>query len=529
MSVDILPPSLQATLTEQSAVTHGFAGNDTTEISPSELATTVDVSEVVGATGATSTQQISEGDAHLAVRPQFGRLDSGDTMLGAVPVDKHAAEELVVVTPEQASVAEDPLRSIPRLNYSYPPNQAADIPVEPIALVESKGLHRLRIASAFLTLFLAGWNGGSTGALLPYIEANYKINYARVSLLFVSTFLGYIVAAACAGTLSRRVGFGHAMLISIIIELAGNIINSSQQVNFGLMCFGFFVVGTAFATQFGLCNAYFATLNKPLMWTSILHGIYGLGSFASPQVATAMVSRGVPYHFFYTTNIALNIPVFALAWFAYRNLHALPQQPNERADGYSGSVLRATLTSRAVWTLATFLMLYVGAEESLGGWIVSYVLEVRKGSPEGASWVASSFYLGVALGRIFLPPLSMLIGERRAVIIYLVFAIGLECIAWFVPVLASTAVCTAFVGVAISTFYAAAITTGGKLVPRSMHADAFALMSSVGQSGSAFWPLIIGIMSTKKGIWVVEPTVVALLGAQGICWLLVPKVGRRVE
>ncbi|OSD04588.1 MFS general substrate transporter [Trametes coccinea BRFM310] len=387
------------------------------------------------------------------------------------------------------------------------------------------------MASAFATLFLAGWNGGSTGALLPYIELNYRINYARVSVLFVSTFLGYVVAAASAGTLSRRIGFGHAMLISLLIELAGNIINSSQQVNFGVMCFGFFVVGTAFATQLGLCNAYFATLKKPLIYTGILHGIYGLGAFASPQVATAMVTRGVPYRFFYTTNIGMNIPVFALAWFAFRNLHALPQHTSERSTGevFSGNALRAALTSRSVWTLAVFLMLYVGAEESLGGWIVSYVLEVRKGTPEGASWVASSFYLGLALGRIFLPPLNVLMGERRAVIIYLALAIALECIAWFVPVLASTAVSTALVGVAISTFYAAAITTGGKLVPRAMHADAFALMSSIGQSGSALWPLIVGVMSTKKGIWVVEPTVVALLGAQGICWLLVPKVDRRAE
>ncbi len=29
-----------------------------------------------------------------------------------------------------------------------------------------------------------------------------------------------------------------------------------------------------------------------------------------------------------------------------------------------------------------------------GGWIVTYILEVRKGSAEGASWVASAFYLG---------------------------------------------------------------------------------------------------------------------------------------
>lgn len=125
--------------------------------------------------------------------------------------------------------------------------------------------------------------------------------------------------------------------------------------------------------------------------------------------------------------------------------------------------------------------------------------------------------------------LNVLMGERRAVFIYLSIAIVLEGIAWGVPGFASTAVATALVGLAISTFYTATIVTGGRLLPRAMHADAFALISSVGQSGSAFFPLMVGLMSTKTGIWVVEPTVVALLGGQGICWFLVPKVVRRIE
>ncbi|OCH95942.1 MFS general substrate transporter [Obba rivulosa] len=391
--------------------------------------------------------------------------------------------------------------------------------------------------ASFLALFLAGWNGGSTGALLPYIEKNYGINYAHVSILFVCTFMGYVVAAAGTGALSRKVGYGHALCISIIVELMGNVINCSQQVNFGLMCFGFFVVGLAFATQFGLFNAYFAILDKPLLWTGVLHGIYGFGAFLSPLIATTMVTRGIPYHFFYVTNVGINVPIFIMVWFAFRNLQQLPQQPADVAvqrgsNEEHTAAFRETLKSKEVWTLAIFLMFYVGSESSLpcsGGWIVSYILEVRKGSPEGASWVASCFYLGLAIGRIVLPALNLLIGERRAVFFYLACAIALECVAWFVPLLATTALSTALVGLAISTFYASAITMGGKLIPRSMHADAFALMSSVGQSGSALWPLVVGLMSTKNGIWVVEPTVVALLGAQGIVWWMVPQSDRRAE
>ncbi|KAJ3551881.1 hypothetical protein NM688_g4454 [Phlebia brevispora] len=471
-----------------------------------------------GLTGHTSTVELGYHADQVVTRPTFARIESTLTtpvsVSGNPSIDNSA---IALAGPGPGPAADSAIVS----GHAYPPVVSSPALVE---IEESKSLRRFRMFTAFCALFLAGWNGGSTGAMIPYIERTYQINYARVSVLFVSTFVGYIVAAATAGPLSRRVGFGHALCISTVIELMGNIINSSQKAHFGAMCFGFFVVGIAFATQLGLCNTYFATLENPLLKTGFLHGIYGLGAFASPQVATAMVSRGIPYNLFYTTNIGMNVPVLVLVWFTFRNLQKLPDHAAE-----ASSSLWDTLQSKAVWTLAMFLMLYVGAEESLGGWIVSYVLVVRKGSPEGASWVASAFYLGIAVGRIVLPALNLLLGERRAVFVYILVAIGLEAVAWFVPDLVSTAVCTALVGLAISTFYSAAIAIGGKLIPRAMHADAFSLMSAVGQSGSALWPLVVGIMSAKKGIWVVEPTVVALLGAQAVCWWFVPKVDRREE
>ena len=67
----------------------------------------------------------------------------------------------------------------------------------------------------------------------------------------------------------------------------------------------------------------------------------------------------------------MNVPVAAPAWWAFRNLKALPQQTTgetvQAAPSESVAVnpFIATLKSRAVWTLAIFLMLYVGAEESM--------------------------------------------------------------------------------------------------------------------------------------------------------------------
>jgi hypothetical protein len=93
------------------------------------------------------------------------------------------------------------------------------------------------------------------------------------------------------------------------------------------MCLGFFVVGFSFSTQVEMLASIFQSLaNKshssgytmPILhyclirvspqfllnvfvlisitvaWTGVMHGFFGLGAFASPLVATAMVSRGIP-------------------------------------------------------------------------------------------------------------------------------------------------------------------------------------------------------------------------------------------
>lgn len=51
----------------------------------------------------------------------------------------------------------------------------------------------------------------------------------------------------------------------------------------------------------------------------------------------------------------MNIPVLVLVWLAFGNLQKLP---DHTAEGTAS--LMDTLKSKAVWTLAIFLMLYVG-------------------------------------------------------------------------------------------------------------------------------------------------------------------------
>jgi len=71
------------------------------------------------------------------------------------------------------------------------------------------------------------------------------------------------------------------------------------------------------------------------------------------------------------------------------------------------------------WLLALFLLGYVGAEVSLGGWIVTFMMRVRGGAPFASGLVATGFWLGLTVGRFVLGFVTPRVGERLAICVCL--------------------------------------------------------------------------------------------------------------
>ena len=43
------------------------------------------------------------------------------------------------------------------------------------------------------------------------------------------------------------------------------------------------------------------------------------------------------------------------------------------------------------------------------------------------------------------------------------------------------------------------------------------------QMGGSLFPIIIGLLSTKIGVWVLQPVLASLIAATLVCWFIVPK------
>lgn len=63
-----------------------------------------------------------------------------------------------------------------------------------------------QLLSACLMSFGGGMNNGAPGALIPYLEHDYSIGYAIVSMIFISNALGFIFAAPSTQAIESKLG-----------------------------------------------------------------------------------------------------------------------------------------------------------------------------------------------------------------------------------------------------------------------------------------------------------------------------------
>jgi fucose permease len=81
---------------------------------------------------------------------------------------------------------------------------------------------------------------------------------------------------------------------------------------------------------------------------------------------------------------------------------------NDSSGSAAQNHYRQIALSPILHVFAAFSLIYVGAEVTLGGWIVTYVVQERNGGPS-AGYISSGFFGGLAMGRVILIPLTKLV------------------------------------------------------------------------------------------------------------------------
>ncbi|KAJ7481904.1 MFS general substrate transporter [Mycena latifolia] len=416
----------------------------------------------------------------------------------------------------------------------YPPTAGPDAPtVEPETAPQTyqPTPHQILLARGQTValcgaVFLAGFNDGSLGPLLPRIQQVYHVGYLIVSLLFVFQAIGSITGAVLTISLTPKLGFGKLLLLGPVFQVVGYSLQAAA-LPFPVYVFSCVLSGIGSSILDAQANGYVASVwRSPEARMGYVQASYGAGIFAAPLVSTQF-ARLQHWSFHYLVSLGLTLSNILFLFLVFRGktqdecLAQLGQAKVPKGNS-EHSQLRQVLSIKALHLMALFLFVHVGVSIAITGWTVSYMISVRGGG-SSAGYIAAGYAGGVVLGRIALIWVNKKIGENRGVYVYSLIAIGLQLVVWLVPSLISGAVAVAFVGLMSGPIYPLALNRAAKLFPPWLLTATMSWMAAMATVGGAVVPFIAGAVSSKAGLKSLEPLILAMMVTMLGLWMLVPK------
>ncbi len=406
--------------------------------------------------------------------------------------------------------------------------------VDIIQTLTNPPINKWRVLACTLSAFGNGMNAAAPGALIPYMEAEYRIGYAIVSLIFVTNALGYISATPIVQAFEARFGHAKTLTFSQISISAGCIILMTRPP-FPLVVLSFYFLGLGNAFNLALNNTFCANLAANTTILGYFHGGYGLGGTLGPLIATSLVTNSHPWSTFYYIALAialLSLLAFIATFSHYERdnppTHLLrPTPSNPTTLPSRRALLKQALRNKTTILGALFIFAYQGAEVSISGWVISFLISYRHAPSPSIGYVTSGFWAGITLGRLLLSHPAHRVGEKRAVFFLTLGAALFQLLVWFIPDVLTDAVAVAIVGLLLGPIYPCATAVYSKLIPARLQMSSLAAISALGSSGGAVAPFFTGVVGQGRGVWVLHPICVGLFGMMGGCWVLLPRVERR--
>ncbi|KAF2094910.1 MFS general substrate transporter [Rhizodiscina lignyota] len=415
---------------------------------------------------------------------------------------------------------------------SRPPNPQQDSPQQDTTtdVVQRFSYHKWRVLSACFEQLTNGMTASAAGALIPYIERDYQIGYAIVSTIFITQAAGYLLAALFADIILSKVGRAKTLIFSELMVILAYVLLVCNPP-FGVVVLAYLFQGIGMAINTALNNVFCANLAQGTVILGAAHGSYGVGGVIGPIIATSFVANGILWTRYWLVTLGLRVLcVFTVAFSWWR--HEKEAQINLRLEARQSAkrqLFWQALRNRTTLIGALFIFAYQGAEVSISGWVISFLISFRNGNPAQVGYVSSGFWAGIAVGRFLLSPVCYRIGEKRSVICLTLGATVLQVLVWFIPNVIGPSVAVSFVGLLLGPVYPCAQAVFSRLLPRKIQTSSISFISSAGSSGGAVAPFLTGLLAGVSGTWVLNPICIGLFSAMLASWFFLPKIEKREE
>lgn len=374
----------------------------------------------------------------------------------------------------------------------------------------------LQLGVAFAAFIMIGMQDGAVGVLLPNIQAHYGLNKSTVSTLFFAGTCGYLMAAFSSGILVEKLGQRLFLMLGSVLFFCGSATVALQPAWF-VVLLALVSLGFGIAIIDAGLNTIVAAMPNNTTLLNYLHAFYGVGALIGPLLASNILKFGWGWNVEYAVIATLTVLLTISIGVAFRTTMQHPNATtHESAQG--GNVMAQALRLSPVWIAAFFLLLYVGAEVSIGNWSFSFLSEERNIDLMLGSSLVSGYWAGLTLGRLVLGSVARRLGDVAMINLCLAGLVAGVLLLWLPlgPIVAGIAL--ALAGFCLGPIFPTMIAVISQRVPARLLPSSIGFMTSFGAGGAAFFPWLAGTLANALGVWVVMPYVIGLTAILLVLW-----------
>ena len=341
------------------------------------------------------------------------------------------------------------------------------------------------LAPVFFYFAVGGIATVMLGPLLPSLIQRWNIQDAQAGTLFTANFTGQLCGAWFAARNLRT-----SVLYGTVMTAAG--CAAMAWASFGIAHIALFCIGTGLGAGLTAGNIIAGTAVPALRarLLAILNVDWGIGAIACPLLVHATAAGGVGLFFFLTSALLATAALFAIT---------IPRQIRSIApatlasQSSSNAKPRIPLSHLHLFLFGAAMLLYVGVENALGGWLPSYA--ARTNLSARAASISLYFWIAELCGRLLVAGLMALISEAtlyRSCLALLILTQALLCLAVHLSV-TSLATLTILSGLTLAPVYPLLISF---LLARTGNNPRLGSLFAVASLGGATLPWLTGIVST---------------------------------
>ena len=332
------------------------------------------------------------------------------------------------------------------------------------------------------------------GAILPYLIKEADLSYTLAGTLLSAFAIGNFAASFIYPVLSNAIGRKHTILFTAsLIPL--NLLFLTFLPPVWAMVILFTALGICRGCNSIMNNAYINENSDGSAFAlNILHMTFAIGAFSSPMVMSLFFNAGFTWRAI--VYLISAIAVVSVFLFTRLDFH---EQPKKAKAEKTDDVQRIKFYKMPIfWISGLILFFYLGLENCVNGWFVTYFRTTGIMTDNYANSLVSFTWLAVLFGRLSTAVISTKLKKATIILI--------DCLAtaFFFALLVSTKnlalITTAIVGLG---FFFAGIyaTTVANAHPAISGSDlGTSMILAIAALGGIIAPQIVGSVADKIGL-----------------------------